>query len=186
MQLLRHVLGVIGLESAVMRGLKEDQDGHDLTGMQLARPSALPLARGQHLTVPQRLEADPELVDRAEEFEYTHDRNLLMIGTVDRAAIVSGGFSFGDFAYPELTLNSSRRTGKLSTWRSQAGDSTPRDEEVREMRDADTVLGIIRARGKRGLPVEDLYRQLYNPLLYLRAYATLYAHQGAMTPGVTE
>jgi len=72
--------------------------------MQLARPSALPLARGQHLTVPQRLEADPELVDRAEEFEYTHDRNLLMIGTVDRAAIVSGGFSFGDFAYPELTL----------------------------------------------------------------------------------
>lgn len=54
------------------------------------------------------------------------------------------------------------------------------------MRDADTVLGIIRARGKRGLPVEDLYRQLYNPLLYLRAYATLYAHQGAMTPGVTE
>src|SRR5260221_1482662 len=104
MQLLRHVLGVIGLESAVMRGLKEDQDGHDLTGMQLARPSALPLARGQHLTVPQRLEADPELVDRAEEFEYTHDRNLLMISTVDRDAIVSGGFSFGDFAYPELTL----------------------------------------------------------------------------------
>src|SRR5260221_9495905 len=104
MQLLRHVLGVIGLESAVMRGLKEDQDGHDLTGMQLARPSALPLARGQHLTVPQRLEADPELVDRAEEFEYTHDRNLLMISTMDRDAIVSGGFSFGDFAYPELTL----------------------------------------------------------------------------------
>ena len=53
------------------------------------------------------------------------------------------------------------------------------------MRDADTVIGIIRDRGKRGLPVENLYRQLYNPLLYLRAYATLYAHQGAMTPGVT-
>jgi retron-type reverse transcriptase len=54
------------------------------------------------------------------------------------------------------------------------------------MRDADTVRGIIRDRGKRGLPITQLYRQLYNPLLYLRAYATLYAHQGVMTPGVTK
>jgi group II intron reverse transcriptase/maturase len=53
------------------------------------------------------------------------------------------------------------------------------------MRDADTVIGIIRDRGKRGLPITQLYRQLYNPLLYLRAYATLYAHQGVMTPGMT-
>jgi group II intron reverse transcriptase/maturase len=53
------------------------------------------------------------------------------------------------------------------------------------MRDADTVLGIIRERGRQGLPLEDVYRQLYNPLLYLRAYANLYANQGAMTPGTT-
>src|SRR5437763_696737 len=53
------------------------------------------------------------------------------------------------------------------------------------MRDAETVLGIIRERGTQGLPLEDLYRQLYNPLLYLRAYARLYANKGALTPGST-
>jgi group II intron reverse transcriptase/maturase len=53
------------------------------------------------------------------------------------------------------------------------------------MRRADTVLGIIRDRGKRGLPLGDLYRQLYNPDLYLRAYARLSTHTGAMTPGPT-
>ncbi len=53
------------------------------------------------------------------------------------------------------------------------------------MRTAETVLGIIRERGKQGLPLEDIYRQLYNPDLYLRAYAKLYANNGAMTPGTT-
>jgi len=53
------------------------------------------------------------------------------------------------------------------------------------MRTAATVLNIIQERGKRKLPLEDIYRQLYNPLLYLRAYAKLYPNKGAMTPGTT-
>ncbi len=53
------------------------------------------------------------------------------------------------------------------------------------MRTAETVLGIIRERGSRGLPLEDVYRQLFNPALYLQAYGRIYANQGAMTPGVT-
>src|SRR5258708_13021613 len=53
------------------------------------------------------------------------------------------------------------------------------------MRTATTVLNIIQERGKRKLPIEDLYRQLYNPELYLRAYAKLYPNKGAMTPGST-
>ena len=53
------------------------------------------------------------------------------------------------------------------------------------MRTAETVLSIIRDRGRRGLPLEDLYRQLFNPDLYLRAYGKLYANHGAMTPGMT-
>jgi hypothetical protein len=57
--------------------------------------------------------------------------------------------------------------------------------EVREMRDADTILAIIRERGGRGLPLEDVYRQLYNPALYLRAYGRIYRNDGAMTHGVT-
>ena len=60
--------------------------------------------------------------------------------------------------------------------------SRPRSE-VREMRNAETVLGVIRERGKQGLPLEDIYRQLYNPDRYLRAYARLYKNDGALTPG---
>jgi group II intron reverse transcriptase/maturase len=44
---------------------------------------------------------------------------------------------------------------------------------------------MLRDRGKRGVPVDDLYRQLYNPSLYLRAYGRIYANDGAMTPGST-
>src|SRR5262245_5397236 len=54
------------------------------------------------------------------------------------------------------------------------------------MRTADTILNIIQDRGKRQLPLEDVYRQLYNPDMYLRAYAKLYKNTGAMTPGITE
>ncbi len=53
------------------------------------------------------------------------------------------------------------------------------------MRTAETVLGIIRDRGSRGLPLEDIYRQLYNPHLYLLAYGRIARNAGAMTPGAT-
>jgi retron-type reverse transcriptase len=53
------------------------------------------------------------------------------------------------------------------------------------MRDAETVLGIIRERGRKGLPLERLYRCLFNPRLYLIAYGKIYRNHGAMTPGVT-
>ncbi len=53
------------------------------------------------------------------------------------------------------------------------------------MREAETVLGVLRERGRRGLPAERLYRLLFNPQLYLLAYQRLYANSGAMTPGVT-
>ena len=53
------------------------------------------------------------------------------------------------------------------------------------MRTAETVLNILRERSLRGLPIEDAYRLLYQPDLYLRAYAKLYKNAGAMTPGTT-
>jgi len=37
----------------------------------------------------------------------------------------------------------------------------------------------------RGLPLDELYRQLFNPQLYLLAYGRIYANKGAMTPGGT-
>jgi group II intron reverse transcriptase/maturase len=51
------------------------------------------------------------------------------------------------------------------------------------MRNAETILGIIRERGRRRLPLTNIYRQLYNPDLYLRAYGRIYRNDGAMTPG---
>ena len=53
------------------------------------------------------------------------------------------------------------------------------------MQDAETVLNVIRERGERGLPLENIYRLLYNRNLYLRAYGRLYSNQGAMTKGTT-
>ncbi|MGQ4390672.1 reverse transcriptase/maturase family protein, partial [Streptomyces sp. SAS_270] len=53
------------------------------------------------------------------------------------------------------------------------------------MQSAETVLGVLRERGRRGLPCDELYRQLFNPQLYLLAYGRLYSNKGAMTPGVT-
>ena len=53
------------------------------------------------------------------------------------------------------------------------------------MQGAETVLGVLRERGRRGLPLEELYRQMFNPQLYLMAYGRIYSNHGAMTPGAT-
>jgi hypothetical protein len=37
------------------------------------------------------------------------------------------------------------------------------------MQNAETILDLVRDRGKRGLPLERVSRLLYNPDLYLRA-----------------
>jgi retron-type reverse transcriptase len=54
------------------------------------------------------------------------------------------------------------------------------------MQSADTVLGILRERGRQDLPCDELYRQMFNPQLYLVAYGRIYSNKGAMTPGVTQ
>jgi hypothetical protein len=51
------------------------------------------------------------------------------------------------------------------------------------MQDAGTVLAVLRERGGKGLPCNELYRQMFNKDLYLLAYGNIYANQGAMTPG---
>jgi hypothetical protein len=53
------------------------------------------------------------------------------------------------------------------------------------MQRAEALLEIIHERGKRGLPLERLYRHLFNPELYLRAYGKIYRNDGAMTPGAS-
>lgn len=54
------------------------------------------------------------------------------------------------------------------------------------MQRAEALMEIIHERGKRGLPLERLYRHLFNPELYLRAYGKIYRNDGSMTPGSTQ
>jgi hypothetical protein len=44
----------------------------------------------------------------------------------------------------------------------------------RVMREACTILNLLRERGKKRLPLERVYRLLYNPDLYLMAYGKIY------------
>src|SRR5262245_42235323 len=53
------------------------------------------------------------------------------------------------------------------------------------MQNADTVLAIYRERGSKGLPLERVYRHLFDPEFYLRAYGKIYRNAGAMTKGTT-
>src|SRR2546425_6290341 len=54
------------------------------------------------------------------------------------------------------------------------------------MQRANAYLELIRERGKKGLPLERVYRQLFNKDLFLMAYGKIYRNDGAMTHGVTE
>jgi group II intron reverse transcriptase/maturase len=54
------------------------------------------------------------------------------------------------------------------------------------MQSTETYLGLLQERGKRGLPLQRVYRQLFNRNLYLSAYGKIYRNAGAMTPGVTD
>src|SRR5690348_12059317 len=54
------------------------------------------------------------------------------------------------------------------------------------MQEAAVVLSVLRERGRKGLPLTQLYRQMFNKNLYLLAYGSIYSNQGAMTPGASE
>ncbi len=54
------------------------------------------------------------------------------------------------------------------------------------MQTAEVVLNVLRERGRKGLPCEQLYRQLFNKDLYYLAYGNIYPNKGSMTPGTSE
>jgi group II intron reverse transcriptase/maturase len=53
------------------------------------------------------------------------------------------------------------------------------------MQNADTVCTIYQDRGSRSLPLERVYRHLFDPDRYLLAYGKIYHNAGAMTQGIT-
>jgi hypothetical protein len=46
------------------------------------------------------------------------------------------------------------------------------------MRETNTILGLIHERGQKGLPLERVYRLMYNSSLYLTAYGKIYRNKG--------
>jgi group II intron reverse transcriptase/maturase len=54
------------------------------------------------------------------------------------------------------------------------------------MQNAETFLTVLRDRGRRRLPLERVYRHLFDRELFLAAYGKLAKNRGAMTPGTTE
>src|SRR3954447_1461424 len=102
------------------------------------------------------------------------------------------GIAYGARALRRRSARSSRRSNDLPgrpgepvTGRRGTGDHDVHRWEACVMQSAETVLDVIGKRGARGLPVERLYRQLFNPQLFLMAYGKLYSNRGAMTQGVT-
>ncbi len=81
------------------------------------------------------------------------------------AGLPTGGDPYGNGALVVVRGRESRPHG-------EGGQvvSTEYSREVLRMRNAETVLNVIRERGERGLPLENIYRLLYNRNLYLRAY----------------
>jgi group II intron reverse transcriptase/maturase len=51
------------------------------------------------------------------------------------------------------------------------------------MQTAEVVLEVLRERGRKGLPCDELYRQMFSKDMYLAAYGNVYPNKGAMTPG---
>jgi len=54
------------------------------------------------------------------------------------------------------------------------------------MQTTKAYMELLQERGKKGLPLERVYRQLFNKHLYLAAYGKIYRNAGALTPGVTD
>jgi group II intron reverse transcriptase/maturase len=54
------------------------------------------------------------------------------------------------------------------------------------MRNAETVLAIHQDRGSKNLPLERVYKHLFDPELYLMAYGKIYRNAGATTKGSTD
>jgi group II intron reverse transcriptase/maturase len=54
------------------------------------------------------------------------------------------------------------------------------------MQTAEALLDIYQKRGAKGLPLERVYRQLFNPELFLQAYGRIYRNEGATTKGSTD
>src|SRR5438876_7902196 len=54
------------------------------------------------------------------------------------------------------------------------------------MQNAEALWDIHQKRGTKGLPLERVYKHLFDPELFLQAYGKIYRNTGATTKGATE
>ena len=73
----------------------------------------------------------------------------------------------------------------IDTYTQGRYQEVPKAWRYAKLQTTEALLGLLRERGKRGLPLNRIYRQLYNTNLYLTAYGRIYRNAGSMTPGVT-
>jgi len=66
------VVGVERFEGAIVRLMKQDQDGHNLRECQFSGTIASLGGAGKTLLVPPGFKGSAKVIDMAEEFEYTH------------------------------------------------------------------------------------------------------------------
>ena len=67
-----NMLSIKGFEGAIVRLMKQDQDGHNLRKCQVAGAIAPLGVADQTLLVPSGFKRPTKVIDMAEEFEYTH------------------------------------------------------------------------------------------------------------------
>src|SRR5260370_8958610 len=74
---------------------------------------------------------------------------------------------------------------EIDTYTQGRYQEVPKAWRYAKLQTTEALLGLLRDRGKRGLPLNRIYRHLYNTNLYLTAYGRIYRSAGSMTPGVT-
>jgi group II intron reverse transcriptase/maturase len=119
----------------------------------------------------------------------------------ERFKVVNAGRPTGGDAHgrgPPIVVRDGNAVHKAKGQPSKEGQSVPlikerrggivqfHKTEVCAMQDANVYLELVHERGKRGLPLERVYRQLFNRNLYLKAYGKIYRNAGVLTPGINE
>ena|SRR6266566_148776 len=88
--------------------------------------------------------------------------------TKTNAGSPKGRESYGD-GVPIVAAGVTACQGERESRSQGKGEQVTGYSRPEGMRNAErrTVLGVLRERGKKGLPLDELYRQLFNPQLYL-------------------
>src|SRR5258708_31769818 len=119
----------------------------------------------------------------------------------ERFKVVNAGRPTGGDAHgrgPPIVVRDGSAVHKAKGQPTKVGQSVPLIQERRRgivqfhktevcaMQDANVYLELVHERGKKGLPLERVYRQLFKRNVYLKAYGKIYRNEGVLTPGVND